>query len=699
MKPKILFSSTLLMSMIAVSSCTKTPDPGPGNPNSPDTTVASGFNFATVSENTININLIDMQGSALPGVKLSLYGQNPIDPSNGTFVKGIDTLATAQSDATGAVTFMMNVPKTTSSLFLVTDCFGYVNPTEITLNNGGVNNIIISPAGYVAGSGSGASFAERAATSTNTQPVDVRNLRNNIYTLSGWDGNGLPDYRTTINDAVPTSVLTTLSVTLPEGKWEPTYHPEFFTNPKSANINIIEDAQVWVTFVSEGAGYKSAMGYFTYPTNNPPKSASQISQMYVLYPNCSFPGSGGNLNPGTKVELVINDGKGGYTNRIPEGTSIGWFLISNGFNGNSIGSGNWTLYSFDKFNPGGFQQTIVLNSPENRLNFISFEDIVLSNGSCDGDFNDVMFYCTASPYEAIDQTGIPVVIIPKDTDGDGVPDVNDAYPNDPTLAYDSYYPAKGVMGTMAYEDLWPATGDYDFNDLVVDFNFQQQLNAKNQVVNILASFSLRAVGSSYRNGFALGLNTNRNNIKSVSGTRITGSLFSIGANGAETANNNAVIPIFADGFTLFGNRPMTNTIPGQAYMDPVALNIVIKLATPISQSSLGAAPYDPFMVIAQNRSREVHLMNHNPTSLVNMSLFGTDNDRSNPANGIYYVAQNGKPWAIQLPKSFAYPIEKANVSNAFPHFNQWAASGGTLYQDWYSNTSGGYRNSSLIYSH
>jgi hypothetical protein len=28
-----------------------------------------------------------------------------------------------------------------------------------------------------------------------------------------------------------------------------------------------------------------------------------------------------------------------------------------------------------------------------------------------------------------------------------------------------------IYGTLAYEDLWPSKGDYDFNDLVVDYDF------------------------------------------------------------------------------------------------------------------------------------------------------------------------------------------------------------------------------------
>jgi len=52
-----------------------------------------------------------------------------------------------------------------------------------------------------------------------------------------------------------------------------------------------------------------------------------------------------------------------------------------------------------------------------------------------------------------------------DTDGDGIMDNLDAYPTDATRAFNSYYPNQVDYGSVAFEDLWPAYGDYDCNDL------------------------------------------------------------------------------------------------------------------------------------------------------------------------------------------------------------------------------------------
>ncbi len=74
-----------------------------------------------------------------------------------------------------------------------------------------------------------------------------------------------------------------------------------------------------------------------------------------------------------------------------------------------------------------------------------------------------------------------------DVDGDGIPDDQDDYPNDPLRAFDNYFPAAG-FGSLAFEDLWPGKGDYDFNDVVVDYRFQTVTNALNQVVEIFGTF-------------------------------------------------------------------------------------------------------------------------------------------------------------------------------------------------------------------
>jgi hypothetical protein len=95
-----------------------------------------------------------------------------------------------------------------------------------------------------------------------------------------------------------------------------------------------------------------------------------------------------------------------------------------------------------------------------------------------------------SPYTAIKSDIYKKIDSPVDTDGDGVSDTKDDYPNDPNKAFDNIYPSNDAFGTLAFEDLWPAKGDYDFNDLVVDYNINQVTNAQNMIVEIECTFQI-----------------------------------------------------------------------------------------------------------------------------------------------------------------------------------------------------------------
>ena len=58
-----------------------------------------------------------------------------------------------------------------------------------------------------------------------------------------------------------------------------------------------------------------------------------------------------------------------------------------------------------------------------------------------------------------------------------------------------HMPSDG-WGTLLFEDLWPAYGDYDFNDLVVNYKAQLYMQNKNKVFAMLIGVRVKAVGGS-----------------------------------------------------------------------------------------------------------------------------------------------------------------------------------------------------------
>ena len=299
----------------------------------------------------------------------------------------------------------------------------------------------------------------------------------------------------------------------------------------------------------------------------------------------------------------------------------------------------------------------------------------------------------------------PLTPPPPDTDNDGVPDAQDAYPTDQYRAYNNYYPASDTS-TLAFEDLWPNYGDYDMNDLVIGYKFKVVTNAASQVVEIYNNLILRACGASLRSGFGYTLpNVNPTSILSVTGQDIIPtSFYDIAANGTENAQPNATIIVFerAKRFIPYGNTDHNK--PESPYK---RFNLYVKFMDngvpasggAVTLAQLNIAGFNPFIVIADTvteRGREVHLPNYPPTALANLALFGTGDDDSNPAMGRYYKSAINLPWALDIADVFDYPIEKSSIMDAYNYFAPWAQSSGVQYPNWYMDLPG-HRNAEKIY--
>ncbi|MBN2615107.1 MAG: LruC domain-containing protein [Bacteroidales bacterium] len=285
-----------------------------------------------------------------------------------------------------------------------------------------------------------------------------------------------------------------------------------------------------------------------------------------------------------------------------------------------------------------------------------------------------------------------------DSDGDGVNNELDDYPNDPTRAFNVYYPNKTDWGTLAFEDLWPGMGDYDFNDLVMDYHFKSVLNASNKLVEFYTDYSVRAVGASLENGFGFMLGGDPSNVASVSGTHYTENFIHNNANGTEQGQTNTVVVLFDNAFSMIGSSGsgFINTVQDVPYVNPDTNTLHVVYRNPVDVQVTGTAPYNPFMIVNKERGKEVHLAGQTPTDLADPSFFGTMSDDTRPAAGKYYQTAANLPWAIDVPVSFDYPVENVAILNAYNYFASWAESSGQQYTDWYMDKTG-YRVSGNVY--
>jgi LruC domain-containing protein len=648
--------------------------------------IPNGFTFETSKSVNVNIEARDNGGNILKNVAFNLFVQDR-DEKDSVF------LMTARTNDQGLFTSKIKLESTTERIIAVTNYVGLppyqtVNVvgssnvklsfgSENTVRDGIVQSIEPNSGGGSQTGGSGGGLSPDAT----------------LFTYMGtFNSDGVPSYLLKKGDAVSQDVLNVVNASLPEGRPVPTYNPEYISTSTQNNIVLKDSAEVWVTFVHEGAGYRNAVGYYSYPTNNPPLTAAAILQKKIIFPNNSFAGSGGGLKTGDKVSL----------GRFSAGTTISWFLVPDGWVPSQKAVSDtyhpirYSDRNLNTFTSSAYRShTVLLADPVRQLLLLGFEDLDRPSG--DNDFNDAVFYATASPYSAINTTNmVQTKTYGTDTDGDGVPDSQDVAPNDPTYAFVQYSPSSTQFGTLAFEDSFPSQGDYDMNDLVVDHQFELRLNAANKVTSMRTKFILRALGASFRNGFGFELPIPSSYIASATGASLKNNIVKLNANGTEGGHTNAVFIAFDNAFDIMSapGGGFVNTEKGKTYIKPDTVKMIINFSTPVTVESLGDAPYNPFIFVNRDRSREVHLAGYKPTNLANLKLFGTADDDS--GTGKYYQTKNNLPWGIQLPTSFAYPIEKEPINKAYLKFNEWSESKGTLYPDWYKSTPN-YRNTSKIY--
>lgn len=620
---------------LAVGSCKQDLD-------SPNQTSGT-FNYETSGAVRVSLNGQDF----MSGAAFSLYTADPKE--------GGKLIATAMLDENGQFENNFRLATAAQSIFLVSNYIGMPGNFPIAINNG-VASISFNRTG--AGKNGGTIQGPSAKVAAT------------VYSYFGtYNALGVPSYLLA-PDVITPLLLAQINATL----------PEFVDNSALAvlgNSDLVVTAttEVFFTWIFEGAGFQNAVGFYTYNTGTPPVSVNDIDSVQVIIPNSSFSPQGG-LVAGDKISLGV----------IPAGKSIGWVLFKYGWNSGTqaVGFNNAKVYSNPNFNSeaSAANRRHVVNlyhAPQNLI-LVGFEDQDRDNGS-DNDFNDLLFYITTSVPNGCNTSGFPFVNTAGgvDSDNDGVNDQFDSFPNDPTKAFVCYHPFDGGFNSVAFEDLWPAQGDYDFNDLVMDMNYAAHVDINYDVVEIEVTGYVRHIGASYNNGFGIRWPFASTDVTSVTGSQLLHGIVTTNPNGTEAGQTDAVSMMFDDAFD-FEN-------------DTVVLNVKLGNLYPLSQLQTNMC--DPFLFVDGNRGREVHLAGKQPTALANMAMFGTGDDATS-LPGYTYKNANNMPWAIEINNSFSVVVEKVRIEDAYLHFAAWAQSNGAMFPDWYYNLSPGYRNNANL---
>lgn len=666
---KLLVHSGIILLVMIATSCMKDMQFPVIIEDMKDLKVDPDFTFQTSKPVSIKVTMLDNNNGPVAGMRVDIYTAHP-DSGGKRLTSGI-------TDAKGVYELEYSIPAYANELTVGTDAIGFVNMQTLNIESGKLNCTLGGKQEKKFKNGGGAFY---------------KSLNSLFIPMGTYNSSGVPNYLEPQNDIIDASMIQDINATMPEYQVLPNTHPQYFDAANVQNLLLNEASNVWVTFVHEGAGYKNVLGYYTYTQGDVPASVSDIDSIHIIYPNNSFQGSGGGLTAGNKV----------YLGQFPPGISIGWVLIADGFRNQTITTGNWIFYSDKHLNPetsNSKKQHFVFCNDIGRGKFLLGVEDIKRDQSSDNDFNDAVFYVTADPIQAVDVSRMPLpYYTATDTDQDGISDNFDDYPSDANKAFNNYYPKEGETGSLAFEDLWPSIGDYDFNDMVIDYNINQVTNGQNKVVGIQGKYILRAIGAGYESGFGFQVPVSPNVISSFTGYRLTENMINLAPNGTENGQAKATFILFENAYKILPHTSGTgvNTTIGVPYSTPDTISFNISFTTPQALSAIGSPPYNPFIFVNGDRSREVHLINLPPTSLANMSLFGTGSDDSDPASGRYYVSHNNLPWGLNTVDRFDYPAEKIPIIEGHNKFAPWSVSSGMEYYDWFLNITG-YRNSQNLY--
>lgn len=630
------------------------------NPDAAETLVPPAdtyFSFNTKAPVTLKVDY------AMPGMPtlIEVYDQKPVatDGNIRTLRQDLTPLFMAFTDENGRFEGKMEIPTRVEKIYLYTREMGYPECVEVDM----ADNAFVFD-----NSASAAEASTRAYGFTGTQPYRL-DATAGLYSLCKWDKDGRvtsenPGYVTRNywipiwNDNGKTKNLEGLSVFTSRLKnllWNKSQtkpgnldNSALIGGVEQTNFYIAKETRVSLMFLHERAGYRNTFGYYYYKGSGERNVADR--KKYVLFPNVSIVGDDpyynslikGILQSGYEVTLKIfgENGDQPASDKFPVGYTIGWFMIPEGFNPNTA-----EMQNIGK----------MITSNDINQRFISVYDeklrgvVVGAEDGGDKSYEDMLFCVFTDDMDAIIDPKNPGRPYIKESGTDIViPDVTER-----------------TVGTLAFEDIWPSGGDYDMNDVVVEYERAVTFDSKNRVKKIADTFVAVHDGASYANAFAYQTDPVQTGVVTVTGD---------GAVMESETNSVVVFPNVKQAV------PAGKTVMVERTFNEAGLFLKTDLK-----------PINPYVIVkytAGERKRvEVHLPKHQGT-------IWADNTLNYTADDAYYIDKGGKyPFAIELPlKGFHTVTERSRIDDEaeYPDFKTWVESKGLLNKDWYNNYKNNY---------
>jgi LruC domain-containing protein len=703
--------------------------------------VPQQFDWSNNNTVALELSLMDAQGEIAAGTGVTVYAMpDSFEAADNEVPSDADLLLatklyTGVSDSNGRVKTELQAPGhaiSAASVYVKTNLLGIANSAmvPITVSNNGNRiatwefgpqssentNDEVDPnnldGGLVQDDGSNVLFNDQASLDYYLKPF------NRYY---HWYYGHMPATRrqacdvvdangpTLCTSAVSREQLNKLTEIIAEGQTPPQKYMQ--ADNKISNLVFNAKANVVVTFLHEGAGYRNSFGFFTFNSAAEPASTTEL-ETKILFPNTSYRGGGGYLYSGDSVALGEFDPSLGND-------SIGFWVAADGWSQNrGFGSADNHFYSVDALNPEHDEtdrkhMLLIAGDINEATNtqrlWVAVEDINFDSGHSDRDYNDLIMQIDVYPADALAfGNQIPdtsdEALAPPDADNDGVIASEDIDDNDPQRAFERYYPGENTWGTLLAEDNWPLLGDFDMNDMVVRYRTREVYDGAKQVKDITIEYRLEARGAAFHNGFAVSLGDQvfADNVE----------LAELNGETVEPLTDSSYLSyeIFNDSwaYTYHGGEQCWtyNTMSDCPSHPSTDFKLDLTFANPVPQTQMLKAPYNPFLFahkIGSNvngytrtnaltsdyysengvvKDIEIHLPYMPPTQGQDVSMFGTGDDWTDGVER-FYVSENNLPWIIDVPDHIDYPEEFVDISVAYPEFSAWVQSGGTESKDWY----------------
>jgi LruC domain-containing protein len=246
--------------------------------------------------------------------------------------------------------------------------------------------------------------------------------------------------------------------------------------------------------------------------------------------------------------------------------------------------------------------------------------------------------------------------------------------NAPDVAGWLSYPGADTYYTVTYEDSFPNTGDYDFNDLIVAYRVDLGLDSNGDVIQAMVDAYLIARGAGFSHDWRLAIPV----AGGVSGTidatfgsptEMTSTLTS------STFDGSIDLLAFEDTRAIFrppAGHSFTNTEKNSPFVQGPRFEASIVFDTPTPIGSFASAPFDPYMVV-RDTAYEVHLIGQVPTSGSRNEIEGL----------LDFKDPRGYPFSFVVPTNWSMPWERIDAGNAYPQLSNYVQSKEKQSKDWY----------------